>query len=94
MEIVNKIKEYVARRQQAYQQVFNPDNIFLIDVMEDLEKFCRIDETTFHPDQRVHALLEGRREVLLRIKRHVNMDTKALIKYYTNKGIDYESISK
>lgn len=94
MEIVNKIKDYVAKRQQAYQQVFNPDNLFLKEVLDDLEKFCREYETTFHPDQRVHALLEGRREVLLRIKRHMNMNTKDLIKYYTSKGIKHESIGQ
>jgi hypothetical protein len=37
--------------------------------MAELEKFCRANETTFHPDQRIHAELEGRREVFLHIKK-------------------------
>lgn len=34
----------------------------------DLAHFCRAYETCFHADQRVHAALEGRREVWLRIR--------------------------
>lgn len=38
-------------------------------VAEDLARFCRDKESTFHPDARVHALGEGRREVWLRIEK-------------------------
>ena len=86
MKLSEKIKDFVTKRQQAYQQVFDPDSRFVKDVMVDLEKFCRDAETTFHSDPRVHALLEGRREVLLRIKRHLNSNTEDLIRYHTNKG--------
>lgn len=36
-------------------------------VLADLKRFCRADQPCFDPDPRVHALLEGRREVWLRI---------------------------
>lgn len=36
-------------------------------VLADLYKFCRAHRPTFHQDARVHALLEGRREVYERM---------------------------
>ena len=47
-------------------------------VLEDLAKFCRANETTFHPDARVHAALEGRREVWLRIRAHLDLSDQQL----------------
>lgn len=46
-------------------------------VLEDLSRFCRLNETCFHPDQRVHAVKEGRREVILRIKELSDKDAVA-----------------
>lgn len=43
-------------------------------VLGDLRDFCRARETTFDPDPRIHALLEGRREVWLRIANHLSID--------------------
>jgi hypothetical protein len=37
-------------------------------VLVDLATFCRAAETCFHADDRMHALLEGRRETFLRIQ--------------------------
>lgn len=37
-------------------------------VLTDLASFCRAHDTTFHTDERTHAMLEGRREVFLRIQ--------------------------
>ena len=48
-------------------------------VLADLAKFCRATEPTWHPDPRTHALLEGRREVWLRIQRYINMPAEQLI---------------
>jgi hypothetical protein len=44
-------------------------------VLMDLAKFCRADETTFHPSQdiRTMAILEGRRQVFLRITQHMRL---------------------
>lgn len=53
-------------------------------VLEDLAWFCRADQTTFHPDPRVHALMEGRREVWLRIKEHLDLDLEDLLRRRTN----------
>ena len=80
-EIVNTIKQLLFRRRWAYQTTFKGPLGEL--VLKDLARFCRAHSTTFHPDQRVHALLEGRREVWERIARHTNMDAETLWSYYS-----------
>ncbi len=51
----------------AYNQVFDKKSPNAQRVLKDLAVFCRAHDTTFHPDPRIHAVLEGRREVWLRI---------------------------
>ena len=75
-----KTKDMLAFRQQAYQQVFNPESSFVKEVMKDLVKFCRAESTTFHADPRIHAVLEGRRETYLRIQQHLNKPIDELLK--------------
>lgn len=58
-------------------------------VLRDLMKFCRARESTFHPDPRMHAVLEGRREVWLRIQNYLGLTEEELIAIYMrdpNKG--------
>lgn len=57
----------------AYARVFDKDSPLTHEVLKDLAKFCRASETTFHQDPRVHAVLEGRREVWLKISNMLNM---------------------
>lgn len=45
-------------------------------ILADLDRFCRGNESTFHADPRAHALLEGRREVFLRILNFLEMDSR------------------
>ncbi|NBN62056.1 Bbp19 family protein [Pannonibacter tanglangensis] len=52
-------------------------------VLRDLAKFCRAHESTFHPDARIAAVLEGRREVWLRIQEHLQLTDEEL---YALKG--------
>lgn len=51
-------------------------------VLQDLAKFCRADASTFHANARSHALLEGRREVWLRIQQHLNLTPEQLVALY------------
>lgn len=69
----------------AYQNVFDGKNQMAQSVLEDLAHFCRANETTFHADPRIHAALEGRREVYLRIMSHLNLDLETHFKL-TTKG--------
>ncbi|MFZ4687856.1 MAG: hypothetical protein ACOYLS_01330 [Polymorphobacter sp.] len=70
------------RRKRAYVGLFHgdrgtpsPDADI---VLADLRDFCRARETTFDEDPRTHALLEGRREVWLRIAGHLHIDEATL----------------
>ncbi len=78
----NKARALRRDRQVSYQHALGgaPGQA----VLEDLAWFCRADQTTFHPDPRVHALMEGRREVWLRIKEHLDLDLEDLLRRRTN----------
>lgn len=54
-------------------------------VMADLAAFCRANETCFHADPRLHAVAEGRREVWLRIQRHLNLTSEQLVELYSGR---------
>lgn len=79
--LFDRAKDYLSTRQQAYISVFSGDkNIYAKTVLDDLARFCRANESSFHPDPRVHAQLEGRREVWLRIQQHLTLSTDELAK--------------
>lgn len=80
MNILSRAQQFLSRRRYTYQQTFlNP---FGEEVLSDLAKFCRANESTFHSDARAHAVAEGRREVWLRIQRHLNLTDEQLWKLY------------
>lgn len=51
-----------------------------IPVLADLRRFCKGTVSTFDPDPRVHAMLEGRREVFWRIIGFLNVDEAEVLK--------------
>lgn len=71
-EIWDQAKALLRSKKQAYDTVFTNGKDAEI-VLKDLGQFCRANETTFHEDPRLHALIEGRREVWLRIQKHLNL---------------------
>ena len=77
---IKTAKEFVSRRRTVYVQTFNTQSGD--EVLQDLARFCRADETTFHLDPRVHAALEGRREVYLRIKKHLMLSDEQLYEIF------------
>lgn len=82
MSLLSKAKDLLGQRQRAYFNVFNPEQQFSEIVLRDLAKFCRANETCFHTDQRLHAVLEGRREVWLRIQQHLKLSPDQLAELY------------
>lgn len=70
---LDKLKQIFHRRQYAYRSVFHPKNVYTVEVLADLARFCRSTESSFHSDPRLHALIEGRREVWLRIERYLKL---------------------
>ncbi|CAB4132162.1 hypothetical protein UFOVP134_49 [uncultured Caudovirales phage] len=63
--------DFLRLRRQAYQLTFSSP--IGQRVLEDLAEFCRANETCFHADPRMHAVLEGRREVWLRIRKFLDL---------------------
>lgn len=49
---------------------------------KDLAKFCRANKTCWDDDARMHAMLEGRREVWLRIQQHLELTPEELLALY------------
>lgn len=81
----NQLKNKLLLRQRAYLLTFDKKSLTARDVLDDLAAFCRGNESTFHQDPRVHAVLEGRREVFLRIMDHIGMDSQEFFDKYTQK---------
>jgi hypothetical protein len=74
-------QRFLARRRTAYIKVFL-NSQFGQEVLRDLAKFCRAHDSTFHSDPRIHAVVEGRREVWLRIQRHLQLTDDQLWELY------------
>jgi hypothetical protein len=80
MNLLEAAQRFLSRRRTAYIKVFG--GAFGEEVLIDLAKFCRAHESTFHADQRAHAVAEGRREVWLRIQRHLQLSDEQLWQLY------------
>lgn len=74
---------------RCYTEIFGAESLASKAVRADLKKFCRETTSTFHPDARVHALLEGRREVALRIQDFLELNVDQLVLKYG--GVDVYS---
>lgn len=70
-EIYEQAMALLHTKKRDYETVFHEGRDAKA-VLKDLAKFCRANETTFHADARVHAHLEGRREVWLHIQKYLN----------------------
>lgn len=81
-----RLQKYFRRRSIAYNQVFNRQSPFTEEVLKDLAKFCRAHDSTFHGDPRMSAVLEGRREVWLRIQENLKLTIDEL--YTLHKVVD------
>lgn len=81
-DILDHAKRFLMGRQTAYRVVFG-GGPHAEDVLADLAKFCRANQTTFHPDPRIEGRLDGRREVWLRITQHLNLTPDELWKLYS-----------
>lgn len=78
-------RDFLFRRRRAYRLTFNPEEQSDQDVLADLARFCRANESTYHPDPRMSCVLEGRREVFLRIAQHLNLSEEDLWAIYGRK---------
>lgn len=83
MNVVDKVRDLLFRRQRAYRAIF--DTPAGREVLVDLARFCRAHESTFNPEARISAQLDGRREVWLRIAQHLNLDPDTLWALYNER---------
>lgn len=88
MDLLTQAKNFLFKRQRAYIDTFNPESESARRVIKDLSDFCRANESTFHPDPRVQAQLEGRRETWLRIQHHIKLDPDQLWIAYGRKDLE------
>ena len=84
--------EFLRHRKRSYQLTFDKSQPATQEVLADLAKFCRANEPCFDADPRIHALLEGRREVWCRITQHLHLSTDELYALY--KGIPLASTTE
>jgi hypothetical protein len=77
-----KLIEILGDRQRAYMLAFK--EAAGAAVLSDLAVFCRATETCVIPGDRDRTyVLEGRREVYLRIRDHIDRTTEELVDRYT-----------
>lgn len=87
-EMAGRVFDFLRRRRLAYQLTFRDDNYAAQQVLIDLAKFCRANETTFDVDPRVSAVLQGRHEVWLRITHHLHLTSEQLFALYNGDQFD------
>ena len=76
-EAIGKLLDFCRGRKRNYQLTFGQPAGQ--QVMIDLAKFCRANETCVHStSDRLTYILEGRREVWLRIQQHLNLSSEQL----------------
>jgi hypothetical protein len=80
--MIDKAREFLRTRGQKYRSTFAGVNGEA--VLDDLAKFCRANESTFHTDPRVEGIMQGRREVWLRIANHLNMSEDELWSHFNS----------
>lgn len=87
-EAAGRVFDFLRRRRQAYQLTFRSDNYAAQQVLIDLAQFCRANQTTFHEDPRISAVLQGRHEVWLRISSHLHLTSEQLFALYNGNQFD------
>ena len=84
---VKEAKASTTELKLAYTACFNFDGPAGFAALKDLARFCRANESTFNPDPRAHALLEGRREVWLRIQEHLQLTPEQIYALHPIKAL-------
>lgn len=79
-EKMRTVLSFLQQRKRAYQQTFGSP--VGKEVLVDLSKFCRANETCFHSNHDIAMMLEGRREVWLRIQNHLGLPAEQLVELF------------
>jgi len=93
-EQAGRLFDFFKRRKINYQLACNQPA--MQEMLIDLAQFCRANETCVvldrdgRVDNEFTKILEGRREVWLRIQQHLNLNTQQLYLLYTGKQFKIE----
>lgn len=82
--------DYLRVRSRNYKLAFSSPPAQ--DVLIDLAKFCRANESCFDADPRKHAILEGRREVWLRLMNHIRLNPDELYAIYQGAHFNLKTV--
>ena len=82
--MLDAVKDFLNTRGQAYRKTFS--GVYGERVLADLSGFCRANESTFVPDPRAEGILQGRREVWIRISKHLNLSETQIHSYFNPQG--------
>jgi len=85
-EAARRLKNFVLRRRGAYQDVFIGPRANV--VLQDLASFCRANKTIYTKDDRASYILEGRRQVWLRITDQLRLTQDELWQLYKDPKIE------
>lgn len=78
--------DFIRGRKRSYQLTFNSPHGS--EVLIDLARFCRANETCIIPGDRDRSLvLEGRREVFLRVQQHLHLSSEQMMALYQGQAI-------
>ena len=79
-ELIEKARRFLMRRRHNYRLTFlSPPGQ---EVLADLSKYCFANKSTAQPNRDLSLILQGRREVWLRIANHMNMSPDDLWRLY------------
>lgn len=79
-ELKDRALAFLMTRQRGYITTFrNPVGEV---VLADLARFCRAHESTYNVNERLEGIMQGRRDVWLRIAQHLNLSSDELWKLY------------
>ena len=93
-EQAGRLFDFFKRRKINYQLACNQPA--MQEMLFDLAQFCRANETCVvldsngRVDEAFTKIVEGRREVWLRIQQHLNLNTQQLYLLYTGKQFKIE----
>lgn len=82
------LSDFLPTRKKAYQYAFSYTSGHGRLLLDDLARFCRANETCVvigadgHVDKERSLILEGRREVWLRIQQHIHLDDAQLMQIF------------
>lgn len=87
MATYREIVEYLFQRGRSYKLTFQDAQPANVEVLADLAKFCRANESCVVPGDRDRSLLlAGRHEVWLRIMQHLHYTPEQLAALYSGQS--------